>query len=86
MKTTVKSMPCLRITVHRTRNGVKISESKTVRKASAAAKFYTLCKNTEWWDTYSQVAPVGYVRYIQMDARYDRLYRRTLRVFKQYLP
>jgi hypothetical protein len=86
MKTTVKSVPCLKITVPFTRNGVTSTASKTVRRAYAAAQFYAAYKNREWWNTRSQTAPVGQDRYVQSDARYDRLYRRALRVFKQYLP
>jgi hypothetical protein len=86
MKTTVKTVPCLKITVPFTMNGVTRPASKTIRRARVAAEFYAAHLNREWWNSYSQMAPVGQGRYVQMDARYDRLYRRALQVFKQYLP
>ena len=84
MKTVVRQMPCLKITI-KTTFGQGHNWSKSCRRAYAAAEFYAGIKNLEWWKT------VGHLtqrpdRYTEKDARYDRLYRRALRVFKQYLP
>jgi hypothetical protein len=87
MTTVVRSVPCLRITVKTASllGDWKNTSSKTCRQARVAAEFYARTKNHEWWSNTGHLTKRP-DRYTEKDARYDRLYRRVLQVFKQYLP
>jgi hypothetical protein len=87
MKTVVREIPCLKITVRTTSllGGRKSTSSKTCRQAHVAAEFYARTKNYEWWANTGHLMPQSH-RYVEKEARGERLYRRALRVFKQYLP
>jgi hypothetical protein len=87
MKTVVREIPCLKVTVRTASvlGGWKNTSSKTCRKAHVAAEFYARTKNYEWWSNTGHLGRQPH-RYVEKDARGQRLYRRALRVFKQYLP
>ncbi len=73
-----------RLTVHTTSRGKTTQVTKRVSKAIQAADFYALHNNHAWWETIGHTATQN--RYQTLDARYDRLHRRALKVFQQYLP
>ena len=92
MKTVVKILPRARITVPlKWVDGTIRTESKICNTARSAAQFYAgeKCYNyncciveltgIEYWQQTPAQQAAG-------DARYERMYRRALRVFKQYLP
>jgi hypothetical protein len=85
VKTIVKQVPSLKVTVKIVKGSRQRTSSKICRQARVAATFYTIAKNDEWWSNTGHLT-LQPNRYAEMDSRYDRLYRRALKVFKQYLP
>ena len=80
-KTTLTPVTAMKLTV--TDNGRK--SSKRVTTADMAADFYAMHKTHEWWTNkgHFNTAPNRYDSY---NVYYTKLVRRTLPIFKKYLP
>ena len=85
MKTIVKQLPCLKITVNTVINDRVRSMSKSCRLAHRAAAFYAFEKKIEWYNR-DQGPARDAAYFATADRRYKRHLRRVLKVFKQYLP
>jgi hypothetical protein len=95
MKTIVKPIPCLKITLY-TNLGYRRSIAQRTQicyKAVAAAKFFSSYKHADWtdkvrlaesWGNSTRSEFLASVKH--SDLRYERLYRRALKVFQNYLP
>jgi len=82
MKGQVQSIPCLRITVT-SFNPVTQSDmpvTKVCHKAKVAADHYSLVRTYHWLHT-NKISNSS-----TFDNRKDKMERRVLKVFKQYLP
>ena len=95
MKTIVKPIPCLKLTVY-TNLGYKRSitqQTQICYKAHAAAKFFSSYKNADWADKVGLLeSSINSTRSEFLasakhsELREARLYRRALKVFQNYLP
>jgi hypothetical protein len=92
MKTIVVVQPRLKITVPlKWVDGTIRTKSKTCVTAKSAAEFYAGAKNYNHNLCIEQVIGLQYwqltpAQQAQCEARGKRIYRRVIRVFKQYLP
>ena len=95
MKTVIKPIPCLKLTVY-TNLGYKRSitqQTQICYKAHAAAKFFSSFKHADWADKVRLAESWGnstrsefFASVKHSDLREARLYRRALKVFQKYLP
>jgi hypothetical protein len=92
MKTIVAVQPRVKITVPlKWVDGTIYTKSKTCVTAKSAAEFYTGAKNYNHNLCTEQVTRLQYwqltpAQQAGIEERGSRMYRRVLRVFKQYLP
>jgi hypothetical protein len=95
MKTVIKSIPCLKLTVY-TNLGYKGSITQRTQicyKAHAAAKFFSSFKNADWvnkagiYDNVDKTSRSEFLDNVDhANLREARLYRRALKVFQNHLP
>lgn len=85
MKTIITKLPCIRLTISVWDGYLKSyrKRSKICHNADTAAEFYALSKTSDWW---GHKAPKGSDRYDARNSQHERRKRRSLKIFKNYLP